>query len=984
MNRLSVRWAGRSLQVLVSESSPTACARHDDNRRRFAAVTARPPGETTRKMSTGRTAPGTSRELGQAESTAAADKAAKRLYEIYRERKGKVPFDRMHPIEIQYDCLETEMFNYQVWLSSTAIPKNFDNNLQPPKQKGKTNEDDEAPIKIIQASTLAKYVGKTILSIRRKFPEHPDFANLKENEVPDWWTRSRPKFEKECIDFHWRIAGSEFTFGETKIQPLYSDNNYAGYDGPPELLDRDRPINDYISKIDLQYILRNLFADATLNVNKDGKLQHRAILALCFHCVGRGGEVKFVDTAEWTWHPRYEVLDIKWTELKTRTKHAMPLVPNKDHFLSDPFHCLASFWLVEFGLYRHGEEQLAIQSYCFPDLHGIKDSGIAKKITTLMRKNLPEGCPKEIKDSYSSKSLRQGSITELATHPQTNTLDVCNLSGHATGTHALDTYADELFIVRGLRGAKALAHFCDIDADIKVPRLECLGTHTASSVDLLLEKCFVCTVSAFLAGGSLHKVLRTGLASLIMYHQQVTKEFTPANAVATKMRDAAREAGISDFRFPGVAPECVLDEWSKIIETDFHERNPEISPAKPDMVSMAAAINQLTEKVVELTGAVKSSNQQKVMDQQRISHLEDELFNVKGQNIVMQEQLARAEGKLSLLKTPEGFPRTRTRLEFTDNVEESVQSNKSPRTETSASPAQGAMAGAAINTNTTAITNFAAAGIEPRTETTSAVIQGRATAAATESSATAATEPTAAERTAAAAVAMAPRTATATIAMTQPHTTTVVTTQRQRTTQSRMQLLFGAQAKQTATEIGKGVTISMLLTDLFKSGHLKYSKWTTITPPTKYKEKWALKNTLELCDQVVTEEEKAALKRTDLSHTDLMTHVKDIEKRAFRKMWELEGKDVDVEQQVQDHTNKSQQLEATYLAIGKRVKQHKKALAEHTGAQDYNKEKLHPLPKKAPPGTPEDTHSVRGFFSRDGDGDNNNNTESRNDASGKP
>jgi hypothetical protein len=75
-------------------------------------------------------------------------------------------------------------------------------------------------------------------------------------------------------------------------------------------------------------------------------------------------------------------------------------------------------------------------------------------------------------------------------------------------------------------------------------------------------------------------------------------------------------------------------------------------------------------------------------------------------------------------------------------------------------------------------------------------------------------------------------------------------------------------------------------------------------------------------------------------------------------MWELEGKDVDVEQQVQDHTNKSQQLEATCLAIGKRVKQHKKALAEHTGAQDHNKEKLRPLLKKAPPGTPEDSHAL--------------------------
>ena len=51
--------------------------------------------------------------------------------------------------------------------------------------------------------------------------------------------------------------------------------------------------------------------------------------------------------------------------------------------------------------------------------------------------------------------------------------------------------------------------------------------------------------SAFLAGGSLHKVLRTGLT--LMDNVPSTGNERVPRAVATKMRDAAREVGIPTF-----------------------------------------------------------------------------------------------------------------------------------------------------------------------------------------------------------------------------------------------------------------------------------------------------------------------------------------------------------------------------------------------------------------------------------------------------
>lgn len=491
--------------------------------------------------------------MGQSESTAGANRAAVRLYDAYRVRRGKLLFAQMRMVEIEQDNLETELFHYQVWLASTPIPCYFDDDLNPRRSQ---NADEDAPVKVLNATTLAKYVGKVINEIRHKFPTHPDFAGLKPEEVPSWWTRDRKSFEQECSDNQRRMAGSEYFVGQMETRPLYSDNGAVGYDGV-----LDAPISDYISVIDLQYILKKLFGAATLDGFKEGKLQQRAWIALCFHATGRSGEVKFVDTADFMFHPRYDVLDPKWTEAKTRSKYSCPLVPNvvSFGFLSDTIHVIASFFLVERGLFRHGADQLAIASFLFPDLHGYKDNGVAKKLTNIIRENLPDGCPKTIKDSFSGKSLREGSITELMVHRQTTTLDVCGRSGHSTGT-TLDAYVDKSFVFRGLRGAKALAHFKDIDTETKMPRLECLGPHTADAVAALVESLFVVSVPSFLPGGSLHIVLRICAASLVMYHEKVTEQFSPANAVATHLRNAAREAKITDSRFPvtGEFTECMV------------------------------------------------------------------------------------------------------------------------------------------------------------------------------------------------------------------------------------------------------------------------------------------------------------------------------------------------------------------------------------------------------------------------------------------
>ena len=62
------------------------------------------------------------RTLGQAPSTAVANAAALKLYDVYRGRKEKSLFSDMLFAEIVSDNLEVEIFNYSSWCSSTPIP----------------------------------------------------------------------------------------------------------------------------------------------------------------------------------------------------------------------------------------------------------------------------------------------------------------------------------------------------------------------------------------------------------------------------------------------------------------------------------------------------------------------------------------------------------------------------------------------------------------------------------------------------------------------------------------------------------------------------------------------------------------------------------------------------------------------------------------------------------------------------------------------
>ena len=136
----------------------------------------------------------------------------------------------------------------------------------------------------------------------------------------------------------------------------------------------------------------------------------------------------------------------------------------------------------------------------------------------------------------------------------------------------------------GLCGGKVIAGFMNVDANIKVPWLKFLGVLIEVDVQELMKHLFVVLVPSFLPRGSLHVVLRTCTASLIMYHQMVTRELGSENAVSTNLRNSARSALITDTCFPNKSLEYLLDDCSDIINTDYQEWNPEIAQVNTNVI----------------------------------------------------------------------------------------------------------------------------------------------------------------------------------------------------------------------------------------------------------------------------------------------------------------------------------------------------------------------------------------------------------------
>ena len=842
------------------------------------------------------------RSLGAAESSSGNRASAINVYNAFRRKKNLVPVEEATLSEFEGDNLEKAFVDFGYFAANTPIPTYADENLMPTNPNNK---------RCVVVTTLKKYVGQVKEYLRYKLRHHPDLplpSGRQKPQDPAWWTGFLAGFEKEATRFQLKMAGNEeIEFGIQSTLPLYrrkfGKSSCTDYnEGGPWFVEEDGtspPINDFVSVIDLQFVLSKLFKEASMSAGNH--LEQNAILLTTYLACGRGGEVKFNDFTEWVYHPSLQGVDIGWTEVKTVSKYSMLMVSSVEDPLLDFFHALGCYFSLGKGLYRDTEAlHNGLGNYLFPSLHGMDDKSVSSAITNVIRRCLPPRTPSSIKNQFSAKSLRQGAVNDLASHSDIGLFDTCARSGHSTGL-SVDYYTDSSNVLRGMPGANVLAGNSSARQTVMNPRLEALGVVVRPFVWKLFEQLYVVAVPFFKPSGSLFCVLKICTASLIMWHNHVTRKYSPANAMSSFLCDAARRAGIQDPRYPRMSPESILSKWSDLICDDFKRRNQEVHNATDTLVSIARTLNQVSANLLDLKEEV--ANNKRVSDERDAQHQEHHsLYRsvLEKENAALKESLHHLQNKLAWIRTPTKVMSTppgakrgpvgmllstegrsvRRRLD---------ESSTTPVAATSTSPSAG---GVVVETsysdscNTTINSGSCPVVVNNNNSNNS--------------------------------------------------TTTVNAGTTGGNTTVNSALRFGNKAREISSSKNsqKQMHVDDLLEEMHQSGAFlnRTSKLHEVSDyPKTITDKYRVRYSLELCDFIMTKDERKRLAAPYNGH-DMKSQkdfYRDITKRMMDKLIEFEGGDPVQEKRLKKRGAKKK---STYVGIGDRVKAYKQKIAAGRGA----------------------------------------------------
>ena len=371
--------------------------------------------------------------LGVARSTLAGDISALNLWVAFRKACGS-PED-VTRTELEDDGAESLVMELCRWASSRPIPLSFDDNLQ--RKEAKSGN--KTCNRLLQPVTLVKYIGKHIKYFRKVYPDHPHWRHLNPNRqdaVPQWWTELSPLFMKSARNFMLQYQG-DGVFGVNDIKPLYQDLGLDDNNGSEPLLVCDQ-----------KHIAIGLVKKAA---NTNNNLQMLAIIHSVADAIGRGGEAKSQTFRDWSFDYSWNVTNTPWKEKKTIQGYAMPRVAD-ERWYADWYLSMGMYCMCEKGLYRTPQAiNSGLKLAVFPLLHGKNDEYCSEKITNVIQSVLP----KDVRDQFSSKSLRQAGISQCAKHPHMTIFHLSALSGHSTQTTA-DSYLDRDDVGRGVPAINAL------------------------------------------------------------------------------------------------------------------------------------------------------------------------------------------------------------------------------------------------------------------------------------------------------------------------------------------------------------------------------------------------------------------------------------------------------------------------------------------------------------------------------------------------
>lgn len=602
--------------------------------------------------------------LSHSESTQASKAASHKVHNFWRISVcGLKPMEEALYDEFDGENLQIYFFKYCIWLATTPIPTHRKEGTLLP-----TNPDNK---KCLTTSTLVGYLGNTHCDLKLKFPYHPDFSRKDTGSTdPSWYSSLRQEFiclsNRKQMEFQ---TSDDMIFGGNKTLPIYRSNappprisNWDNLDHYEHWFvgTEDAPApSDIVCTTDLRRLNKKSIQRYDRIVNPKC-MAEGCLMNITYHSACRGGEPKFLNWNDCYFDPGYHVFVFLMSEVKTmQSGRPTPMVPDSDCPYTCIYHALGRYLFVGDGLVRTEQhEKSGCVSMVFPFLwNNHSQRSTADVVTEAIRNNLPKNIPKDLALCYSSKSLRQGSITAMANHPKCGIFEVTGRSGHALNI-TVDFY-NQSDMQSSLPGAIALAGYPDVRQPTFLPRWECLGSDHMKD----MVQSFIASVAGSIhvpilqPGQRLYPLITKCVAILVVWHNKVTQECGDRNPVSVHLKSAARNCSLKDARWPDFSPEMVLERWSQIMFRDQMCRNQCWHHFESNLQDISSKLNNFAEYQHWVSTEVEKLRE---LTEKGLLGLEQSLDLIRsGQHNKIAEletQCVHLRSKVAFLRTPDSTP----------------------------------------------------------------------------------------------------------------------------------------------------------------------------------------------------------------------------------------------------------------------------------------------------------------------------------------
>jgi hypothetical protein len=354
-------------------------------------------------------------------------------------------------------------------------------------------------------------------------------------------------------------------------------------------------------------------AKALVGIGNATSFEERAVLITLYMAVGRGGEVSLTHFDGMRWSDEDEALWTAWPEIKTG--HFGDISFHADATLDyrmDWLHSIACYIITAAGKLGSANKNPDDPAWLFPGYTNLADGGASSKASRILKKLAETGTVEGLRKEHTSHSLRAGSSDDMATNIWCHIVSmICRGNWDWTGECQIFGYVTK--IVHVLDAGRALAGQKDCRQHLSAPSLDAFITpENRALVERFAYELFMFGPDALQPKGHLVQFRNAMLASLLMFFEEMERDYGHANLVVEMLVKTSEKCGISlgTLRKWGAA---VRSKFLKDLTQNQRTSGTELEQAHAligileDQVKQQGELNsELVERIWALEGAIST------------------------------------------------------------------------------------------------------------------------------------------------------------------------------------------------------------------------------------------------------------------------------------------------------------------------------------------------------------------------------------------